>query len=342
MTRQSSRKLNFGFDRFSGLYIGVLFIIVFGLLRPDSYLRTNTMFSIGSEQAVVAMLGIALVIPLAAGVFDLSIGANVGFSAVLVSVLQERQGLDLGTAVLITLISGLIIGFVNGFIVVKLGVSSFIGTLGVASLIGAAQIIVTDNKEPYPAVGDLWTGITQTKFLGFQMVFWYLLILALIVWWLMEKTPAGRYIYAVGGNSEAARLSGVPVGRFTWLCFILCSTITSLAGVLYASLIGPSLTFGGALLLPAFAAAFLGFTQIQPGRFNVWGTVIAVYVLALGVRGLQLVTYAQWLSAMFNGVALIAAVAFAVWRQRAQSRMKPMEDPSDEERADRMAGAHTS
>ena len=125
---------------------------------------------------------------------------------------------------------------------------------------------------------------------GFQIVVVYLIVLALIVWWLVEHTPAGRYLYAVGGNAEAARLSGVRVGKWVWLSFIGSGLIAGIAGVLYCSLNGPALTFGAGLLLPAYAAAFLGATQLIPGRFNVWGTVIAVYILATGVRGLQLVT----------------------------------------------------
>jgi ribose transport system permease protein len=144
----------------------------------------------------------------------------------------------------------------------------------------------------------------------------YLLILAALVWWVMQHTPAGRYLYAIGGNSEAARLAGVRTDRWTFLSLVASGFICGIAGVLYGSLSGPSLTFGPAMLLPAFAAVFLGSTQIRPGRVNVWGTLIAVYVLATGVKGLQLVTGVQWLSDLFNGAALIVAVAFATWRQR--------------------------
>jgi ribose transport system permease protein len=124
-------------------------------------------------------------------------------------------------------------------------------------------------------------------------------------------------MYATGGNTEAARLTGVRTGKWTWTALVLSATVSGIAGVLYASIAGPSLTYGPALLLPAFAAAFLGSTQFRPGRFNVWGTVVAVYVLAIGVKGLSFVTSVQWLNDMFNGVALVAAVAFAGWRQRA-------------------------
>ena len=148
------------------------------------------------------------------------------------------------------------------------------------------------------------------------VVYVSLLILAAILWWFLEHTPVGRYFYAAGGNPDAARLSGVRVDRWSASSLIISGAIAGLAGVLFTSQTGPSLTFGSTLLLPAFAAVFLGSTQLQPGRFNVWGALIAIYVLATGVQGLQLASGQQWLSDMFDGVALILAVAMAVSRQR--------------------------
>ena len=142
----------------------------------------------------------------------------------------------------------------------------------------------------------------------------YLLIIAFVLWWLTAHTPAGRYLYAIGGNPEAARLSGVRIERYTTVALVLSATIAGVAGIMFASLNGPSLNFGGTLLLPAFAAAFLGSTQLIPGRFNVWGTLLAIFVLATGVQGLQLVSGASWLNDMFNGVALIIAVALSIQR----------------------------
>jgi len=312
------RSVNLGFDRFSGLYLWALFIVVFGIWTPELFLSADTARSIASSQAIVAMLGIALLVPLAAGTYDLSIGATVNISAILAAWLQTNQGWSMWPAIAVAVLSGTAVGLLNGFVVVRLHVSSFIATLGMATIIGAVQTIVTNQSQPLPPTSNAWLNLTQYKYFGgLQVVVIYLLVLALAVWWLMERTPAGRYIHAVGGNPEAARLSGVQVGKWTWLSLIISGTIAAVAGVFYSSLSGPSLTFGGALLLPAFAAAFLGSTQLKPGRFNVWGTLIAVYVLATGVKGLQFVTGVQWLNDMFNGVALITAVAFAVWRQRA-------------------------
>lgn len=314
------RSVNLGFDRFSGLYLWAVFIIVFGIWTPDLFLSADTARSVASSQAIVAMLGIALLIPLAAGAYDLSIGATINLSAILAAWLQTHEGWGIWQSILVAVAAGTLIGLVNGFVVVQLHVSSFIATLGMATIIGAVQTIVTNQSQPLPPTSSAWLNLTQYKiFGGFQIVVLYLVILALLVWWVLEHTPAGRYIYATGGNPEAARLSGVKVGKWTWLSLVASGTIAAVAGVLYSSLSGPSLTFGASLLLPAFAAAFLGSTQLKPGRFNVWGTLIAVYVLATGVRGLQFVTGVQWLNDMFNGVALITAVAFAVWRQRSKA-----------------------
>jgi ribose transport system permease protein len=142
----------------------------------------------------------------------------------------------------------------------------------------------------------------------------YLIVIAFLLWWLTAHTPIGRYLYAIGGNPEAARLSGVRIDRYTTVAFVTSATIAGAAGIMFCSLNGPSLNFGGTLLLPAFAAAFLGSTQLIPGRFNVWGTLLAIFVLATGVQGLQLVSGASWLNDMFNGVALIIAVALSIQR----------------------------
>ena len=306
----------FRFDRFSGLYLWAAFIVVFSVWQPDLFPTSGTLHSVAAQQAVGAMMAIAVLIPLAAGAYDLSIGATINFSTILVCVLQVNEHWPMWYAIVASVACCSLIGIVNGFLVVKAGVNSFIATLGVAAIVGALQTVVSDDSQPLPPTSNAWTNLTQVQWLGFQAVFWYFIALAVIVWWLLAHTPAGRYLHAIGGNAEAARLSGVAVGQWTWLSLIASSTVCGIAGVLYASLSGPSLEFGTGLLLPAYAAAFLGSTQLQPGRFNVWGTVIAVYVLATGIKGLQLVTSVQWLSDMFNGIALIAAVSFAVWRQR--------------------------
>jgi ribose transport system permease protein len=310
------RAVGVSFERFSGLYLWALFILIFGIWVPQLFLTSATVQSIASSQAVPAILAIAVLVPLCAGVFDLSVGASTNLCAILVVVLQTNEHVGLWASILITVAAGCVIGAVNGFLVVKMHIDSFIVTLGTSVVLTAVQGIVSNETQPSPGQSQTWLALTQHQVFGFQVVIVYVIALALVVWWMLDHTPAGRYIYAIGGNAEAARLSGVNVGKWRWATLLISGGLCGLAGVLYGSLNGPSLTFGSSLLLPAFAAVFLGSTQIRPGRTNIWGTMIAVFLLATGVEGLELVTGVQWLNDMFSGVALIVAVGFAVWRQR--------------------------
>ena len=331
---KAGRRLNFGFDRFSGLYIWALFIVVFTVWTPHLFPTGDTVHAVASSNAVGAMLGIAVLIPLAAGNYDLSVGATANLATIIAICGQTQRHWSIAVSIALAIAAAVVIGIINGFVVVRLRVNSFIATLGMASVIAAIQIIVSGNNQPSPPISTAWSNISLTNVAGFQIVFVYLLIIAIIFWWALEHTPVGRYLYAVGGSPDAARLSGINTGRWVWVSLITSSTLAGVAGVLYGSQSGPSLTYGTALLLPAYAAAFLGSTQLKPGRFNVWGTMLGVYVLATGIQGLQYVTGVQWLSDMFNGLALIAAVAFAVWRQRARlSRGSQADDPDvhDEE-----------
>lgn len=317
-----------GFDRFSGFYLWAAFIVLFTVWQPRLFPTTATLHSVAADRAIAAMLGLAVLVPLICGVYDLAVGATANLTTI-IAVMLVTQGWSLPVVIVASVLVGTVIGAVNGFVVVRLKVNSFITTLGMASIITATQIIVTNNLQPLPPSNLQWSALTQSTFLGFQVVVVYLLVVAVLLWWVLAHTPVGRYLYAIGANPEAARLSGVRVGHYTWMSLIASGSIAGVAGVLYASLAGPSLTYGPGLLLPAFAAVFLGSTQIIPGRFNVWGSVLAIYVLATGVKGLQLVTDVQWLDPMFSGVALIAAVAVAVGRQRsgAERTRRRQSDP---------------
>jgi ribose transport system permease protein len=317
--RRSSSGGRLGLDRFSGLYLWALFIVVFGIWTPHLFLTMATVHTVASEQAVAGMVAIAVLVPLAAGNYDLSVGATANLAGITAVVLQDSYHFPAAVAALAGLGVGLLIGIVNSLVVVRLGVSSFIATLGMGTILAAVEAIVSSNSQPAPPASPGWSKFTQVSVGGFQIIVVYLLALAVLMWWLLEYTPAGRYLYAIGGNSDAARLSGVRVGRWTVVSLVLSAGISGLAGIFFVSQSGPSLSFGSTLLLPAFAAAFLGSTQLRPGKFNVWGTLIAIYVLATGVQGLQLVSGAQWLNDMFDGVALIAAVALAIRRTPAAS-----------------------
>jgi ribose transport system permease protein len=310
-----SRRFSFGLDRFSGIYLWIVFIVVFSVWSPDVFATMSTVHLLASTQAVAGIIAIAELIAMICGQFDLAVGATANLTGLVAVELQVKQHWPVLPTLLATLAIGLLVGLVNGIVVVRFKVSSFIATLGMGSILSALCVVVTGGVEPPVVPSTTWNNLTQYKIFGFQAIIYYLIAFAVIAWWVIEHTPVGRYMRATGANPEAARLSGIRVNRYAWMSLVASGGIAGAGGILYTSLTGPSLTFGSTLLLPAFAAVFLGSTQLQRGRFNVWGTLLAIFVLATGEVGLQVVSGLQWVNDMFNGIALILAVALASSRR---------------------------
>jgi ribose transport system permease protein len=202
---------------------------------------------------------------------------------------------------------------VSGFIVVRLRVNSFIATLGVSQLLLGAVLLLSNNTQLVGKLPQSWSDLGNNNLLGIPIVVYFLLALALVLWYVLEFTRVGRYLFATGGNPEAARLAGVPTDRVIWLVFIASGTIAGLAGVIFSMQTGLySSSIGPGYLFPAVAAVFLGASQLSQ-RPNVWGTLIAYFALAFGIQGLVLSASSAsvWSQPLFQGVSLILAVALA-------------------------------
>jgi ribose transport system permease protein len=306
--------------RYSGVALFAILIAVFSLLSSN-FMTSTTWSSIATAQAVTAILALGLLFPLSAGAFDLSVAQNAGFCAALCAALMvNKPHLGVVPAVAITIAAGGLVGVFNGFIVGIVGVDSFIATLGTTSLLTAGVELITNNQylDSFPSS---FTGITSPAPFGIPIVVYYLAVFAVIAWVVLEHTALGRRLSATGANPEATRLAGVNTRRFVIGSFIVCGLAAGVAGVLLSSMLGTiNESIGPQYLLPAFAGVFLGSTQIKPGRFNVWGTILALYLLGTGVEGLQLLGGSEWVTDLFNGVALIGAVSVAIlldrWRGR--------------------------
>lgn len=173
-------------------------------------------------------------------------------------------------------------------------------------------------------VPESFQSLTSPSPLGIPVGTFYLLAIVLVAWYVLEHTPVGRRLYATGANPEASRLAGVPTRRYVFSTLVVCGLGASVAGVLLsAQTVSISAQLGPAYLLPAYAAAFLGSTQIKPGRFNIWGTVLALAMLGTGIAGLQLVGgEALYVGDYFNGGALLVAVGAAIVLEKRRGRKR--------------------
>lgn len=317
LQRRSARPLlgYLSFSKVSGVYVGAALILAYSLWLPETFLTRATWINVGTSQAVTALVTIGLLFPLAAGAFDLSFSWTLCLSAV-VAAKMLSSGYGTGSVVLTALAMGIAIGLVNGLLVVVFDISSFIATLGVSSVLTAIVIGVTQQNVVVGVPTDYQEFALRTVG-GVPITVLYVIVIGIIAWWVLEHTAFGRQLFAVGAAPEAARLAGVRTGWALALAFVISGCMAAIAGLLatsYLSVGDPNL--GTVYLLPAFAAAFLGATQFKPGRFNVAGTLLAVYVLAIGVQGLTLAGASVWVPPLFNGVVLIVAVGLAQFRSR--------------------------
>jgi ribose transport system permease protein len=297
-------------QRFGVIFVWIVVIITFSVLEPSTFPTFENVQVIAGSQAVLLIIAIGLIIPLAAGEFDLSVASVTGLTLTLIGWLNVVHGWPIGAAVVVAMVSSLVVGAVNAFFVVSVGVDSFIVTLGTGTVLVGITYGITDLS--IGGISQSLVNATHDNILGLPLAFYYGLILTVVVWYVMSHTPLGRYLYFVGSGRDVARLSGVPVDRLRVGSFLCSAFFAAFAGVVLAGWLGASdVTVASTYQLSTFAAAFLGASVIHPGRFNAWGTFIAVYFLVTGITGLELLGLAGWIESVFYGGSLVLAVALS-------------------------------
>lgn len=293
----------------------VVFLIVFGALS-STFASWANISTVISSQAVIGCLALAAIVPLAIGEFDLSFGYAVGFIGMLGASLASH---NVGTVgVLVAMIAaGCGIGLVNGLLTVGVNISSFIATLGVGIILSGLTDGISGGQTLFSGIPSLVTTLGQRQIFSVALSAWTVGIVAIALYYFLQHTPSGRYLFAIGGSMRVARLAGVNTTAYRILAFVIAGLLTAIAAVFALGQNGSANpSFGPDLLLPAYAAVFLGVTSFRPGRYNVAGTIFALLALGVGVSGIELLGAPLWIQPVFNGTALLVAVIIA----RAEAR----------------------
>ena len=298
-------------------------ILLFSILLSDTFPTLLNLRSIISDKAIIMLLSLGVMIPMSAGRIDLTVGYGIVLWHILAISLQTMYGVPWITAVLIVLALGAIMGVLNGLLVEVAKIDSFIATLGTGTVLYALALWHTGGRQIVGVVPKEFYGLSTTMIFGLPITGYYVIAIALIMWVIYEYLPVGRYLYAIGASPKAAALNGIPVRKYVMASFVASGLMTALAGVLLAAKlrIGQA-SVGLEFLLPALVGAFLGSTTIKPGRVNVWGTMIGVIILAVGISGIQQFGGSFWVEPMFNGVTLIVAIGIAGYAQRRKGAAK--------------------
>ena len=301
------------FARYATILGLAAMIVAFALLSPRAFPTVNNFTNVLNQASLAMIIAAGLTLAVVVGELDLSIGFAASLHGILVTGLIVSSKLPIAVAILIVLLAGALIGFVNGLIVTKVRVNSVIATLGVGT-------ILTGLAFAYSAGVPIVAGVPEA-FLQLSLGRWLfgvpnnIVVVIVIVgglWVLVERTALGQEIQAVGGNPAAARLAGIDVDRIKILGFVISGTCAALTGVLLASRLGSgTASAGDSYLLTAFAAVFLGSATLRDGEFHVLGTLIGALIIAFGFNGLNIFGAPTFSQYMLQGAILIVAVGLS-------------------------------
>lgn len=297
--------------RYALLIALTLLVLIFSALRPETFFSIDNFTTMLGIQAAAALLALGVTVVLLAGEFDLSVASTMGMSASVVAYLTTQHGTSVLVACVLALAISIVIGFVNALFVVKVGIHSFIVTLGMGTLVQGVAIGIAGSTT-IGGLPDSFTKLFQSQVAGIQLSFFYVLLVAVGFYLVLGLMPMGRKLFFTGNARSAATLAGVRTKRIVTGSLVTSSLVGGLGGIMIVGQTGAaSPTIAAPYLLPAYAAAFLGATAFTPGRFNVWGSMWAVFLLAVGTTGFQLLGLDSWVIDFFNGSVLVLAVAFA-------------------------------
>ena len=283
----------------------------FSLAKPDSFFTVLTLKAIPRDAAPLLIVALGATVVLVMNEFDLSIGGLLGFAGTfaVVCVSEAHLGLPVAVSVLLGIVFGAALGLFNGVLIAYAGASSFIVTIGMATVYQGADLQVLDQRTIFEGIPESYVEIAAGTFLGLSNQVFVALAVLVVLWWLLEHAEVGRYMYAIGGNPEAARLSGLRVSELRTLGFVLSGACAGVAGILVSaqsSAANPNSGLG--FLLPAYAAAFLGSTMWKPGVFTAFGTLLGALFLQIIGTGLSLFSLSGAIVLMIQGGILVCAV----------------------------------
>lgn len=291
--------------QFRTVFILVILMVVAAILSPV-FLTSSNLLNVLLEVSVTAILAIGETFIIINGEIDLSVGSILGLSgAVAAGLLQHNS---LGVALVVCILIGAAAGLLNGILVTYGKIPSFIATLGTMTAFSGLTLVYTGGN-PIAISSPGFQNLGQGYLLGAPIPVWFMIVLYVLFWFLLQRTYYGRYIFAVGGNREASRLSGINVFKVKNIAFLLTGILSSVAGVLLtARLNSAEPTTGSGLGMDAITAVILGGTSLAGGKGSLIGTIFGAIILGVLDDGMNLLNVSAFYQDVVKGIIIILAV----------------------------------
>lgn len=289
---------------------GIMLIIVFSILSPDSFATFNNAINITRQISFLVIIAIGATLVMSVQEFDLSIGAMASLGGVIAAKLAIL-GVPIFISMLVPVIIGFLIGLLSGMIITRFKVLSFVTTLAMGTIIGGFTFWLTEGSTIFEEIPAGFKVIGQTQLLIFPLLSIIMLVIVVLFWYLMAHTTLGRRFYAIGGNEKASEISGINIRSYKTITFAICGMLAAFTGALLASRLGSAHPTGGdGYFLDAYAAVFLGMTVVRSGVANIVGTVFGAAILGILANGLTILQVPSFMQNVITGVIIIAALIF--------------------------------
>ncbi len=299
-----------------GTVVALIALILFFLaMRPDVFLTFVNVRNILYQVSILAIIAAAQTVVMVVGDFDLSVGANSSLAGAVTASLM-LNGTSIPVAIATGLIVGTLIGLANGYLVAYAKVSAFVATLATMTSVIGLSYLVTKGTTLFrlpPAFNELGQG----RLFGIPLPVYFAFAVGLFTWFTLRYTTMGRKWYAIGGNHEVSRLSGVNVRKARLLAFVFAGLFSALGGILLAARLGSaSAVQDGNNMMFAVAAVFLGMTISKSGAANLGGTMIGVMIIGVLANGLNILGVNAYVQQVLTGLIIVAAVLLSSLRSR--------------------------
>ena len=305
MSRSSLKKILQSYGTVLALAV---IVAAFSLIRPDKFCTLTNFINITRQISLLVMISLGTTLVMSVNEFDLSVGSMASLGGIIAALLAVK-GLPMTVCFLLPVVISFLIGLLNGWVVARFRVLSFITTLGMSTVLSGVIYRLSGGATVFEGIPKSFSFLGTTKLGRVPLLSILMVVFVVLFWFLLEHTTLGRKFYAIGGNEETAKIAGIRVRKYKTIAFALCAVMACVTGMLIASRVGSAnTTAGDGYFLQSYAAVFIGCTVSRKGIPNAAGTLVGAAILGILANGLTILQMPSYMQNIITGGIIILAV----------------------------------